>query len=74
MAAVLGRTEVGVREFGSSVRIPDHPKAKLMYYFDCICAVLDLSDQENLSRLRYLFMIKNLRIHYWHEGWMARNR
>ena len=74
MAAVLGRTEIGVREFGIAARIPDHPKAKLMYYLDCICSVLDLSDYGNLCRLRYLFIIKNIRIHYWREGWMARNR
>ena len=60
MAAVLERTGVGVQDFGINVRVPDHPKAKLMYYFDCICTVLDLSDQENLCRLRYIFMIKRI--------------
>lgn len=54
MAAILGRTEVGVREFGRTVTIPEDPKARLMYYLDCICVVLDMSDTANLSRLRYL--------------------
>ena len=58
MAAVLERTGVGVQEFGTSVKIPENPKAKLMYYFECICTVLDLSNQENIGRLRYMFMTK----------------
>ena len=49
----MGRTEVGVRQFGNTVTIPADPRAKLMYYLDCICVVLDLSDTQNLSRLRY---------------------
>ena len=52
MAAVLGRTEIGVRKTGQSVTIPNDPKAKLMYYLDCICVVLDMRDQEGLVRLR----------------------
>lgn len=52
MAAIMGRTEVGVREFGRNVTIPANPKAKLMYYLDCICTVMDLSDQRNLAKLR----------------------
>ena len=60
MAAVLERAEVGVQEFETSVNIPENPKAKLMYYFECICSVLDLSDQENLCRLRYIFMIRGI--------------
>lgn len=53
MAAVMGRTELGVREFGQTVTIPNDPKARLMYYLDCMCVVLDLSDTANLTRLRY---------------------
>ncbi|KAL4223670.1 hypothetical protein ACF0H5_017138 [Mactra antiquata] len=52
MAAVLGRTEVGIKEIGSTVTVPSNPKAKLMYYLNCMCAVLDLSNESNLSRLR----------------------
>lgn len=48
----MGRTEIGVRQFGNTVTIPADPRAKLMYYLDCICVVLDLSDTQNLSRLR----------------------
>lgn len=52
MAAVMGRTEVGVRQFGTTVTVPANPKAKLMYYLDCICTVMDLSDERNLTKLR----------------------
>lgn len=52
MAAIVGRTELGIREFGNTVTVPADPKARLMYYLNCICTVLDLSDQQNLSRLR----------------------
>ena len=53
MAAIMGRTEVGIREFGDAVTIPSDPRARLMYYLDCICSVLDLSGTQNLTRLRY---------------------
>ncbi|XP_060573884.1 uncharacterized protein LOC132731687 [Ruditapes philippinarum] len=52
MAAVMGRTEVGIKRIGGSVVIANNPRAKLMYYLDCICSVLDLSDTDNLARLR----------------------
>ncbi|WAR06109.1 hypothetical protein MAR_021478 [Mya arenaria] len=52
MAALLGRTEVGVKEFGRTVTIPDDPKASLMYYLDCICVILDMSATANLTKLR----------------------
>ena len=52
MPAVLGRTEINVRATGQSVTIPNDPRAKLMYYLDCICVVLDMRDQQGLARLR----------------------
>lgn len=51
MAAVLGRTEVGVRETGTTVTVPNNPKARLMYYLSCISSVLDLKDTANIQRL-----------------------
>lgn len=48
----MGRTEVGVRQFGTTVTVPANPKAKLMYYLDCICTVMDLSGERNLTKLR----------------------
>jgi len=53
MAAVLGRTEIGLKRTGRQVVIPDSYKGKLMFYLDCICNVLNLeNDLENLPRLR----------------------
>ena len=49
----MGQREVGIRQFGNTVTIPGDPRAKLMYYLDCICVVLDMTDTTNLSRLRY---------------------
>lgn len=53
MAAAFGRLQLQVEKTGISVTIPSNPKAKLMYYLDCICNVLELgSDASNLRRLR----------------------
>ncbi|KAK3085546.1 hypothetical protein FSP39_005147 [Pinctada imbricata] len=51
--ALLGRTEVGVKEFGREINVPEHPTAKLMYYLDSICYVLDIDKSEaNIRKLR----------------------
>ncbi|XP_053372595.1 uncharacterized protein LOC128545856 [Mercenaria mercenaria] len=52
MTAVLGRTEVGIRQVGGAVTVANDPKARLMYYLNCMCSVLDLSDTANMTRLR----------------------
>ena len=52
MAAVLGRTEIGLKNISTSVRIPDSPKARLMYYLNYICAVLDIDDEDGIERIR----------------------
>lgn len=52
--AVFRKTELDVQEFGRDIVVPDNPKAKLMYYLDSICSVLDLSNlrEANLHKLR----------------------
>ena len=67
MAAIMGRTEVGIKRIGGSVVVADNPKAKLMYYLDCICSVLDLSDTDNLSRLRFVCLFDKPRIMVQHH-------
>ena len=62
MAAVMGRTELGIRQFGNTVTIPADPRAKLMYYLDCICVVLDMTETQNLARLKYSNSI--LKLHF----------
>lgn len=52
MAAIIGeRQEVGVRNIGTTATIPANPKAKLMYYLNCVATLIEL-DNPNLNRLR----------------------
>ncbi|KAK3088577.1 hypothetical protein FSP39_020833 [Pinctada imbricata] len=50
MAIVASRAEIGIKKTGSTVHVPDVPRAKLMFYLNCMCNVLDLNDP-NMSRL-----------------------
>ena len=52
MTAVMGTTEIGIRKTGRSTTVPDNPKAKLMYYLNCVLCCVDDSDDSDLSRLR----------------------
>ena len=51
MMAAFNRLQVGLEKIGKSVTVPNNPKARLMYYLDSICAVIDVDDG-SLSRLR----------------------
>ncbi|XP_033750443.1 uncharacterized protein LOC117334756 [Pecten maximus] len=52
MAAVMTRREVGVRDVGSTVHVPDDVKAKLMFYLKCICDLINLEERdEDMNRL-----------------------
>ena len=50
----MASTKLTVKKTGVSVSVPDNPKAKLMYYLNCICNALDLdtSDSQSLQQLR----------------------
>ena len=50
MAAVVSE-RVGIKNIGKTVRVPNNPKAKLMYYLDCVAVVIQLDDP-GLRRLR----------------------
>ncbi len=52
MAAMLGRTEVGIKEFGSGVMVPSTPVAKMMYYFHCVCTCLEVGEDSEIRRLK----------------------
>ena len=53
MAFALGFRDVDVKRTGVRVTVPNHPKAQLMYYLNCMCTALDLSrTSQNLQRLR----------------------
>jgi len=49
-AAVLGKTEVDVQEFGQDVDVPEHPVAKLMYYFHSVCTCVEANRDPTLQR------------------------
>ncbi|KAL3863090.1 hypothetical protein ACJMK2_004866 [Sinanodonta woodiana] len=49
--ALLKRTELGVKNIGHNVAVPNDPRAKLMYYLSCMTTVLDLNDDPDLYRL-----------------------
>lgn len=53
-AAVLGKTEVGVNEFGRDVEVPENPIAKLMYYFDSICYAMDMNRAASPDKIKKL--------------------
>ena len=50
MAALVSE-RVGIKKTGVKVTVPDNPKAKLMYYLDCVAVVIQLDDP-GLRRLR----------------------
>jgi len=53
MAFALGFNDVEVKKTGSTADVPNNPKAKLMYYLNCMCFTLDFSGtSRNLQRLR----------------------
>ena len=52
MAAVFGRTEVQLKKTGGPTTIPNSPRAKLMYYFDCVCYCVEAESDASNRRLR----------------------
>ena len=53
MAVVAGRTQIGLKPTSHSVTVPNNNKAKLMYYLNCICSVLQLDDPSINRLTRY---------------------
>ena len=45
MSATLGMKNITVRAFGTSTTVPNNAIAKLMYYLDCVAAVIDYEDR-----------------------------
>ena len=52
MAAVFGRTEVQLKKTGGPTTVPNSPRAKLMYYFDCVCSCVEAESDASIRRLR----------------------
>lgn len=47
-----GRTEIGIKKTSSPCTVPDDDRARLMYYLNCICSILDFGDTGEVRRLR----------------------
>ncbi|KAJ8300081.1 hypothetical protein KUTeg_021600, partial [Tegillarca granosa] len=46
-----GWSKYGLLRTGTSVKVPESDKAKLMYYVACICSILDLTNVPKISRM-----------------------
>ncbi|CAF0775026.1 unnamed protein product [Rotaria sordida] len=44
--AMIQNTNFDVKAFGKNVTIPNADIAKIMYYIDCVCTVIDYNDRE----------------------------
>jgi hypothetical protein len=42
--AAFGTTEVDFKAFGRTVEVPNNDIARIMYYIDCVCTVIDYND------------------------------
>ena len=52
MAAIMGRTEIGVRKFGTTVTVANSPVAKMSYYFNCVCVCVEADEDSEIRRLK----------------------
>lgn len=54
MAFAMENVRLHVKATGTSVTVPENPRAKLMYYLSCVCDALQLdsSDTRNIARLK----------------------
>ena len=52
MAAVLGKTEISVKDTSTSCTVPNNDIAKLMYYFKCVCSCIEPDDSDTIRRLK----------------------
>lgn len=50
--AFYGRDRLEIKETGQTVNVPNTSTAHLMYYFDCVCVLLDLDDDRTIQRYR----------------------
>jgi len=48
----MGRTQIGIRKTGQTTTVPGNPKAKLMYYLNCVLSCVDDDNDSDIRRLR----------------------
>ncbi|UJR21079.1 hypothetical protein I4U23_024179 [Adineta vaga] len=64
--AFLQRKQIGIESTGTKVSIPENDVAKLMYYFNCVCYVIEYDDTD-MQRYRdfnnwYLLSAREVRL------------
>ena len=47
----INRNQIGLRDIGVTVNVPNNPTARLMYYLSVVDTVLDLADIGGINRL-----------------------
>ncbi len=52
MAAMLERTQIGIKKTGGPCTVPNSPVAKLMYYFNCVCSCVEADEDYEIRRLK----------------------
>ena len=50
--ALLGQVKLNLKDTSTKADVPNDPRAKLMYYLNCLCSVLKLDDNADINRLR----------------------
>lgn len=50
--AVVNRTDIDLQDTSETCTVPNDPVAKLMYYLNCMCSVLQLDDDPDINALR----------------------
>ena len=59
MAATLIADKYNISEFGSETRIPDNDIARLMYYMNCVCVVLEINENSALTDYKNYDVLDN---------------
>jgi hypothetical protein len=49
--AAFNRVQYGLKDISRTAQVPDDPTAKLMYYLNSICTILDLDDTDSDLRV-----------------------
>ncbi|CAF2905950.1 unnamed protein product [Rotaria sp. Silwood2] len=49
--AVFQRNQIGIKDVGQTVNVPDNDIARLMYYFSCTCSAIECNMTPQMRRL-----------------------
>jgi hypothetical protein len=48
--AFIQKSQIDVKEYGNEVTVAENDVAKLMYYLNCVCRIVDCTDDREISR------------------------